>query len=53
MSWGKVYDVGIFGFGVTGGALAWSLRYTNVKSVFVAEKYSRVATVNSHPLNNS
>ena len=48
------YQVAIVGGGVTGTALAYVLsRYTNVSKIILLEKYARVATVNSHPLNNA
>ncbi|MBI4160465.1 MAG: FAD-dependent oxidoreductase [Candidatus Yanofskybacteria bacterium] len=47
-------DVCIIGGGVTGTALAYTLsRFSNVRSVVLLEKYGRVATENSHPLNNA
>lgn len=46
--------VAIVGAGDTGTAAANVLSaYTNVKDVIIIEKYDRVATVNSHPLNNA
>ncbi len=50
----KVFDVVIVGLGVTGTAIMWVLAlFTNVKRLCGLEKYGRVATVNSHPLNNA
>lgn len=50
----KRYQVAIVGGGVTGTALAYTLsKFTNVRDVILLEKYGRVATVNSHPLNNA
>lgn len=48
------YDVVIVGGGVTGTAVLHVLsHYTNVQRIALVEKYGRVATVNSHPRNNS
>lgn len=48
------YDVIIIGGGVTGTAVLHVLsRYTNVQTIALVEKYEHVATVNSHPRNNS
>ena len=47
-------DVAIVGAGDTGTAVAKVLsRDSNVSDVIVVEKYSHVATVNSHPRNNA
>jgi len=47
-------DVAIVGAGDTGTAAAKVLsRDSNVKNIIIIEKYSRVATVNSHPRNNA
>ena len=47
-------DVAIIGLGATGTAAAKVLSgYSNVRDIIGIEKYSRVATVNSHPLNNA
>lgn len=48
------YDVAIVGGGVTGTALAYVLSsYTNIRRIALIEKNADVATVNSHPRNNS
>jgi malate dehydrogenase (quinone) len=50
----KSCSVLIVGAGVTGTALAYTLsRFTNVKDILLIEKNSKVAQVNSHPLNNA
>jgi malate dehydrogenase (quinone) len=50
----KKYDVVIIGSGVTGTAILYTLsRYTNVKSIALVDKYSKIASVNSHRDNNS
>jgi len=47
-------EVAIVGAGDTGTAAAKVLsRDSNAKDIIIIEKYSRVATVNSHPLNNA
>lgn len=47
-------DVAIVGAGDTGTAAAEVLSAdTNVRNIIIIEKYSKVATVNSHPLNNA
>ena len=47
-------DVAIIGAGATGTAVAKVLiRDSNVNDIIVIEKYSHVATVNSHPRNNA
>ena len=49
-----IYDVLIIGGGVSGTALLYQLaRFTDLKRVILLEKYSDVATVNSHGRNNS
>ncbi|NOZ38406.1 MAG: FAD-dependent oxidoreductase [Gammaproteobacteria bacterium] len=49
-----VYDVLIIGGGVSGTALLYQLaRFTDLKRIALLEKYSDVATVNSHGRNNS
>jgi len=50
----RVCDVCIIGGGVTGTALVYTLsRFSNVDDIILLEKYKRVATENSHPLNNA
>ena len=50
----KIYEVLIVGGGVTGTALAYELSsFTNVRQILMLEKYGRLATMNSHPLNNA
>lgn len=50
----KKYDVIIIGSGVTGTAILYILsKYTNVKSIALVDKYSKIASVNSHRDNNS
>src|SRR3989338_3765415 len=50
----KIYDIFIAGAGVTGTADAliasW---FTNIRKIFMAEKYSCVGQVNSNPRNNA
>ena len=47
-------EVAIVGAGDTGTAAAKVLsRDSNAKDIIIIEKYSQVATVNSHPLNNA
>ncbi len=47
-------DVAVVGLGATGTAVAKVLSSdSNVKDIIGIEKYSRVATVNSHPRNNA
>ncbi|VAX13312.1 Malate:quinone oxidoreductase [hydrothermal vent metagenome] len=49
-----VYDVLIIGGGVSGTALLYQLaRFTDLRRIALLEKYSDVATVNSHGRNNS
>ncbi len=49
-----IYDVLIIGGGVSGTALLYQLaRFTDLKHIALLEKYSDLATVNSHGRNNS
>ena len=54
MSNNSVHDVLIIGGGVSGTALLYQLaRFTDLKRIALLEKYSDLATVNSHGRNNS
>jgi len=46
-------EILVVGLGVSGGAFAWALKFTNVRSVVVVEKNSAPAMVNSSPMNNA
>ncbi len=48
------YDLVIVGAGITGTSVLYALsKASNVKKIAILERYSGVAQVNSHPLNNS
>ncbi|MDP3697494.1 MAG: FAD-dependent oxidoreductase [Candidatus Taylorbacteria bacterium] len=50
----SIYDVGIFGAGVSGVAAAYNhARFSNIRKVLMLEKSPAIATINSHPLNNA
>ena len=46
-------DVLVVGLGVSGGAFAYVLKFTSVRSVIVLEKNAAPALVNSNPMNNA
>jgi malate dehydrogenase (quinone) len=46
-------DLLLIGLGVSGGAFAWTLKFTNLRSVVILEKNSAPAMVNSNPMNNA
>lgn len=50
----KQFDVAIIGGGISGSALLFLLaRYTDLSNIALIEKYSEIASVNSHGRNNS
>ena len=50
----KVFNLAIVGAGVTGTALLKLMaEYSNMDDIVIIEKAKRVATINSHPLNNA
>jgi malate dehydrogenase (quinone) len=46
-------DVLVVGLGVSGGAFAFALKFTNIRNVVVLEKNPAPALVNSDPMNNA
>jgi malate dehydrogenase (quinone) len=46
-------DVLVVGLGVSGGAFAYVLKFTNLRKVIVLEKNPAPAMVNSNPMNNA